>query len=84
MTISLCQWWKFCHPEAGLAIGTPLWSDPSYTKGLLCDWAHEQLKGALAFEAKVINDQHALLQPGTQAHGKDHRPRPRRCTNRRC
>ena len=67
---SLCQWWKLRHPEAGLAIGTPLWSDPSYTKGLPCDWVvseqtpYEQLKKALATDGEVVNDQHALLQRG--------------------
>jgi len=67
---SLCQWWKLRHPEAGLAIGTPLWSDPSYAKGLPCDWVvseqalHELLEKALAIDGEVINDQHPLLQPG--------------------
>ena len=67
---SLCQWWKLRSPEAGLSIGTPLWSDPSFTTGLPCDWVvseqtpQEQVKKALAIDGDVINDQHPLLQPG--------------------
>ncbi|KAE8339533.1 hypothetical protein BDV24DRAFT_176032 [Aspergillus arachidicola] len=35
---SFVRWWKLRHPEQGLSIGTPLWSDPAYALGLPADW----------------------------------------------
>ncbi|RDW57121.1 hypothetical protein BP6252_13867 [Coleophoma cylindrospora] len=36
--LAICLWWKLQHPEQGLALGSPLWSEPSYLKGLPSDW----------------------------------------------
>ena len=64
--MAVIQWWKLRHPEKGLSIGTPLWADPSYTKGLPCDWVvmeqtpYEQLKQALSNDG-VQTDSHPLL-----------------------
>ena len=35
---AVVQWWKLRQPEKGLAIGTPLWTDPDYSKGLPVNW----------------------------------------------
>ncbi|KAF2259764.1 alcohol oxidase [Lojkania enalia] len=40
--LAVCQWWKLLHPEKGLAIGTPLWTDPAYFMGLPADWVATQ------------------------------------------
>ncbi|KAJ4252303.1 hypothetical protein NW762_010900 [Fusarium torreyae] len=70
--LSVCLWWRLRHPEDGLALGTPKWSDPAYQKGLPCDWiALEQvpkdtLADALARDGEVVKD-HPLLEAG-QCH----------------
>ena len=33
------QVWKLRNPEKGLSMGSPLWNDPAFYKGLPCDWA---------------------------------------------
>ena len=33
------QIWKLRDPEKGLSMGSPLWKDPAFYKGLPCDWA---------------------------------------------
>lgn len=35
---ALTQWWKLRHPEQGLAMGSPLWTDPALFIGLPADW----------------------------------------------
>jgi choline dehydrogenase-like flavoprotein len=32
------MFWKLRRPEDGLALGTPLWKDPTYFMGIPCDW----------------------------------------------
>ncbi|RDW58294.1 hypothetical protein BP5796_12224 [Coleophoma crateriformis] len=36
--LAICLWWKLRYPEQGLALGSPLWIEPSYLKGLPSDW----------------------------------------------
>ncbi|KAL5592223.1 hypothetical protein FOBRF1_013249 [Fusarium oxysporum] len=70
--LSVCFWWRLRHPEGGLALGTPSWSDPAYSKGLPCDWIameqvpKEPLGKALARDGEIVRD-HPLLEPG-QCH----------------
>ena len=69
------QIWKVRNPEKGLALGSPLLSDPVYFKGLPCDWSVNEavpstiLKPALhADDPKVTTKptapNHPLLNPG--------------------
>jgi choline dehydrogenase-like flavoprotein len=66
--LSLCLWWKLRHPEQGLAIGSPLWNDPAYTKGMPADWVVFQhapnslLEQALRTEGNIA-DGEDLLNP---------------------
>ena len=36
---ALFQIWKLRNPEKGLSMGTPLWNDRAFFKGMPCDWA---------------------------------------------
>ena len=36
---ALFQVWKLRNPEKGLSMGTPLWNDQAFFKGMPCDWA---------------------------------------------
>ena len=36
---SLFQYWKLRHPEAGLAMGSPQWTNPALYKGMPIDWS---------------------------------------------
>jgi choline dehydrogenase-like flavoprotein len=36
--LSVSIWWELRHPEHGLAIGSPRWTEDSYSRGLPCDW----------------------------------------------
>ena len=62
------QLFKLSHPEKGLAMGTPHWTDPAYLKGMPCDWAineplpNDILAPALKADGEV-SEQHPLLQP---------------------
>jgi choline dehydrogenase-like flavoprotein len=66
--LALCIWWKLRHPELGLAIGTPLWENPAYTKGLPADWVvfqhtpDELLEQALHIDTNTV-DTEDLLRP---------------------
>lgn len=66
--LALCLWWKLRYPEQGLAIGTPLWNDPAYTKGMPVDWVvfqhapNDLLQGALHIEGNPA-DLEYLLNP---------------------
>ncbi len=68
---ALCQWWKLRHPELGLSIGTPLWTDPAYRKGLPGDWVvfehapDAQMRAALLLDGVTQSqlDGHYLLHP---------------------
>jgi choline dehydrogenase-like flavoprotein len=61
-------WWKVKHPEQGVAMGTPLWSDPAFGKGLPSDWLafqhvpEEILSKALKADSETVDD-HWLLNP---------------------
>ncbi|KAE8450823.1 hypothetical protein EG329_005736 [Mollisiaceae sp. DMI_Dod_QoI] len=61
--------WKLKQPELGLALGTPLWSDPAFQMGIPADWLisehapDEQVKSALQADGDV-QDQHGLLKSG--------------------
>jgi choline dehydrogenase-like flavoprotein len=65
---ALCIWWKLKNPELGLAIGTPLWQDSAYRKGLPADWVvyqhvpRELLEEALQIDGNII-DAGDLLHP---------------------
>jgi choline dehydrogenase-like flavoprotein len=67
--MALCQWWKVKHPERGVAIGTPLWTDPAYSIGKPCDWIvfsqtpKEQLEASLSASGISSTSQQALLNP---------------------
>lgn len=67
--LAVCQWWKVRQPEQGVALGTPLWSDPAYTLGLPCDWnvseqaPHKEIKQALVKDGETVTDEHPLLHP---------------------
>lgn len=66
--LAVCLWWKLRHPEKGLAMGTPEWKDPAYSKGLPSDWMvfsrvpTEILRQALIADAE-LTDSHDLLKP---------------------
>ena len=62
------QLFKLRHPEKGLAMGTPLWTDPAYLKGMPVDWAINEpmpshiLAPALKADGES-DEQHHLLNP---------------------
>ena len=66
---ALCQWWKVKHPERGVAIGTPLWTDPAYFEGKPCDWVvfsqtpGTQLEASLSASGISATSQRAILNP---------------------
>jgi choline dehydrogenase-like flavoprotein len=66
--LAVCLWWKLKHPEQGLAMGTPAWRDPAYSKGLPADWIAFQhvpteiLSKALMADGE-LTDAHELLKP---------------------
>ena len=66
--LALCIWWKLKNPELGLSLGTPLWNDPAYFKGLPADWVvfqnvpKDQLEKALEADGNSI-DKQDLLHP---------------------
>jgi choline dehydrogenase-like flavoprotein len=62
--LALCIWWKLKNPELGLSLGTPLWTDPAYFKGLPADWVVFQ-------NAPKELLQTALQADGNTVHKKD-------------
>lgn len=54
--LSLNQFWKLAHPEQGLSIGTPLWTDAAYQLGLPCDWMAYSSAPAALLEAALEHD----------------------------
>lgn len=67
--LSTRQWWKLRNPSAGLAMGSPSWTNPAYGKGIPCDWyACQQtpstyLRSALDIDENSSNGDHHLLHP---------------------
>ncbi|MCJ1439475.1 hypothetical protein MMC27_008869 [Xylographa pallens] len=62
------QLFNLLHPEKGLAMGTSLWTDPAFLKGLPCDWAINEpvpshLLGPALKEDGEIDKHHPLLHP---------------------
>jgi choline dehydrogenase-like flavoprotein len=66
--LATCIHWKLKCPELGLSIGTPLWNDPAYLKGLPTNWfsmlhvPDELLEKALHDDGEPVA-QHPLLVP---------------------
>lgn len=71
--MSVSQWWRLRHPEAGLAIGSPAFKDPKMFTGLPMDWIvtqtvpREGLKKALELDSGKNEDSNALIT-STRAH----------------
>ncbi|KAL2862676.1 GMC family oxidoreductase [Aspergillus lucknowensis] len=69
---ALYQLYKLRNPERGLALGSPLLSDPAFTKGLPTDWAVNQAVPAEILEPAIRKDEanlhiataESLLIPG--------------------
>jgi len=64
------QFWKLRHPEKGLAMGSPLWTEPAYFKGMPCDWvineavpAHILAPALEADEKDSEQQKHSFLRP---------------------
>lgn len=58
------QFWKLRNPEKGLAMGSPLWTDPAYLKGMPCDWVVSEAAPS------------SILMPALKADGDDEHPYP--------
>ncbi|KAL9057348.1 MAG: hypothetical protein Q9162_002422 [Coniocarpon cinnabarinum] len=62
------RFWKLRHPEKGLAMGSQLWKDPAFQKGLPMDWIatcgvdEEGLRSALAKDHAKADDASRLLK----------------------
>jgi choline dehydrogenase-like flavoprotein len=69
--LAVCIWWKLKHPERGLALGTSVWKDAAYSKGLPSDW--------LTFQHVPAE----ILHKALEVDGDDEKHRsllePRRC-----
>ena len=50
------QWWRLRHPERGLAMGSPLLTDPLLLKGNPVDWSVVQTVPAKGLEAAKAAD----------------------------
>ncbi|TGO20767.1 hypothetical protein BPAE_0267g00070 [Botrytis paeoniae] len=67
--MSVAQWWKLKNPEAGYALGSPLFKNHNFAKGTPLDWVvtlpvpHDRLKAALATDEGTVDDLHPLLTP---------------------
>ena len=63
------QFWKLRNPDQGLAMGTSLWKDPAYLKGMPCDWVINEavpsqiMKPAIQADDK-LDTESRLLRPG--------------------
>ena len=64
--LAVTQWFKLTpkYIEAGTAIGNPHWQDPSYTKGLPCDWNVS------------LHEPNALLEPAIEKDGQTSELKP--------
>ncbi|KAF2120034.1 hypothetical protein BDV96DRAFT_610142 [Lophiotrema nucula] len=67
--LGVCLWWKVRHPERGLALGTPVWTDPAYMLGIPCDWLVTQHHSSPTLKSALLQDgepgTHHLLNPQT-------------------
>ena len=69
------RYWKLRHPEQGLAMGSPAFSDPAFQRGNPADWlatmtvSANGLKAAIAKDEGTPNvgDEHVLLK-GPRSH----------------
>lgn len=68
---SLFQYWKLRHPEAGLAMGTPLWTNPAFLKGMPIDWSVMEAAPKDLLAASLAGDEDHV----TDNHPQLHRPR---------
>jgi choline dehydrogenase-like flavoprotein len=65
--MSVSQWWKLRHPEAGLAVGSPAFNDPKFFIGLPMDWIVTQtvptqgLKNALEIDSGKNEDSNTMI-----------------------
>jgi choline dehydrogenase-like flavoprotein len=66
--LATCLFWKLEHPEHGLSLGTPLWKDPAFQKGLPADFfaflnvPNEILEKGLRTDSESPENHH-LLSP---------------------
>ncbi|MCJ1436767.1 hypothetical protein MMC27_006149 [Xylographa pallens] len=70
----LFRYWKLRHPEKGLAMGSPAFTDPAFGRGNPLDWVVtmpvplEGLKAAIqADEGKAVDGEHSLVK-GPRCH----------------
>lgn len=67
--MTLCHGWKVKHSERGVAVGTPLWTNPAYSLGKPYGWIvfpqipKKQLEAALSASGISVIAQKALLDP---------------------
>jgi len=69
--LALPQWWKLKNPEKGLALGSPLLTDPSFFVGMPADWVasltvpEEQMIAALRKDGfnELEAKEHHLVKP---------------------
>lgn len=65
--MSVAQWWKLRHPEAGLAVGSPGFNNPKFFSGHPMDWIitqtvpREGLKGTLEMDSGKNEDSNPLI-----------------------
>ena len=69
------RYWKLRHPEKGLAVGSPAFTDPAFQKGNPADWLatlsvpSPGLKAAIAKDegTSTVSDHHVLIK-GPRSH----------------
>ena len=62
--LSLFQFWKLRHPEVGLSLGSPLWKEPAYFKGLPCDWeSRESVQDSSLHSSRCHTESSVLYAP---------------------
>ncbi|KAE8371003.1 hypothetical protein BDV26DRAFT_299205 [Aspergillus bertholletiae] len=71
---ALYQLYQLRNPERGLALGSPVLSDPAFTKGFPADWAINQDVPADILGAAVRNDTARFGSPANESFLKPGRP----------
>ncbi len=67
--LSVSIWWKLRYAEQGLAVGSPNWTEESFSRGLPCDWLvwqhtpDRELQHALRTDKVECSQSHPLLHP---------------------